>query len=257
MHKDCGIANNDGAWRRFYQRWSVAVALFACAISVVVAAGADPAVVTAMVAVFVLAGLAGLYAGGRSLRRGFRPADLVSSLRSLTVCAVLVWLVSIAAAGRSLEAAQRWTILALLLAAELTDLFDGVLARAHGPTRFGAIWDMENDALFTFALSFLAHVWFGLGVWVMAIGLFRYFYFLAFRFPGDPADCPRSYKQFAKWVCAILVLVLIGLTAPVLSGLSRTVIAAIALTLQTVSFGWDLVLHLAYGKPGTGSAWSR
>ena len=254
MHKACGTANNDSVWRRFYWRWSVTVALIACAISVMVAAGADPAALTAMVAAFVLTSLGGLYAGGRNLRGGFRPADLVSSLRALTVCAVLLWLVFMAAAGRSLEAAQRWAIFALLVTAELTDFLDGLIARAHGPTRFGAIWDMENDVVFTFALSFLAHAWFGLGVWVMAIGLFRYLYVLAFRFHDDPAACPRSYRRFAKWVCAILVLVLIALTAPVLSGIARTVIAAIALALQTVSFGWDLALHRAYGRPGTGSA---
>ena len=211
----------------------------------------------AMVTTFSLAGLGTLYAGGVRLRTEFRLADLVTALRSITVCVILLRLFTFADSGRSLSAAQQWLIVVALALSGLSDFFDGYLARRHGSTDFGAIWDMENDVVFTFALAFLVHSRFGIGSWIMTIGVFRYIYFLLFRFPGDPARCPVGYKRFAKWVCAILVVVLITLTVPVIPIRIKIVMAIAALVLQIASFGWDMVLHLSvspHKDPSAGAA---
>ena len=231
-------------WRRFYFCWSLVVALAACVIAAAAVFGVDRVPLTAIAALFVLLSLLVLYVGGAGLRSTFSPADPVSAVRSVVAGAILLRLTVLASAGQVLDARRQWVLFGLLVLAETSDLLDGHLARMRGPTQFGAAWDMENDAMFTLALSFLAHLWCEAPVWILAIGLFRYVYFLLFRFSGDPAYCPPGYKQFAKWVCAIVVIALIAMCAPVLPGQLRVYVGGTALVLQAISFGWDLCLHL-------------
>ncbi len=141
-----------------------------------------------------------------------------------------------------------WILLAFLLLVELTDFFDGRLARKRGCSSFGAVWDMENDALFMFSLALVGYVHLGFPVWALLIGLMRYLYFLAFRVTGDPPGYPDSYKRFAKSVAALIAVGLLAAYAPLMTPFHRGLLLAPVLLLQTISFGWDLLLQAKAGR---------
>nr|MDA3951300.1 CDP-alcohol phosphatidyltransferase family protein [Spirochaeta sp.] len=142
-----------------------------------------------------------------------------------------------------------WTLFAVLALVETTDFFDGHAARrarrpaAESTPPFGALWDMENDALFTFALSYTIWIALRFPVYVLLIGWMRYLYFALARFQGDPPDYPERYKLFAKTVAASIVVVLIGAFAPILPRSVRIGAVTIVLVLQIISFSWDFLLH--------------
>ena len=126
---------------------------------------------------------------------------------------------------------------------ETTDFFDGQVARRMGSGRFGATWDMESDAAFTMALALGLDRFHSGGVVVLLIGLMRYVYVLVWRYDGDPAEVPATYKMFAKTVAAVIVVSLIVGYLPRLPAIARTVGFATVLALQATSFLWDLVLQ--------------
>jgi len=179
--------------------------------------------------------------------------NALTAVRGVAGAALLLWsasfLLSAAPGGGNDTAAAvspdaLWIVFSVLALVEVTDFFDGRTARRFGATPFGAVWDMENDAFFTFALSFTVWGFLGFPPFVLAIGLMRYLYFLAVRVQGDPPVHPKAYKLFAKSVAAILVVALIGAFVPVVPGAVRMAALAIALALQILSFGWDLLLHI-------------
>lgn len=137
---------------------------------------------------------------------------------------------------------RSWLLVTLVAAAELSDLFDGWIARRWGGGGFGSVWDMEHDALFTWTLSIVVWQVAGVPSFVVLIGLMRYLYFMGWHFPGDPPEHPARYKLFAKTVAATLVIALIVALAPVVPRSVAAFILAGALTLQVISFGWDLLL---------------
>lgn len=136
-----------------------------------------------------------------------------------------------------------WTFVAILALVELSDFFDGRIARRYGPSVFGATWDMECDALFTLALSVTAHRIFGVGAFVLAIGLMRYVYVLIWRYDGDPPRFPAVFKLYAKTTAAALVVTLIATMAPVVGQRLRAGALMVVLTMQAISFGWEIALH--------------
>ena len=152
----------------------------------------------------------------------------------------------------SSTAAGQWVLLALLAAAEVTDLFDGRIARRLGARTFGSIWDMENDAYFTLSLAVAVWQIERIHPFVLSIGLMRYAYFLVWRYDGDPPDYPRLYKLFAKTVAATLVVALIASFAPILPRTVKTGALALALALQVVSFCWDCILQRRSGAAHRG-----
>ena len=103
---------------------------------------------------------------------------------------------------------------------------------------------MENDALFTFALSYTIWTALEFPAYVLLIGAMRYLYFVIARFQGDPPDYPARYKLFAKTVAAAIVVVLIAAFVPILPRSVRIGTVTVVLALQLVSFGWDFRLHL-------------
>ncbi len=136
-----------------------------------------------------------------------------------------------------------WAVGSALAVVELTDFFDGRLARRFGPSAFGALWDMENDALFTLSLSLLVYLRYGVAPFVLLLGLMRYLYVLIWRFDSDPVTVSPAYKLFAKTTAAAIVVTLIVAVAPILPEWLRTAALAVVLGMQLVSFGWDLVLQ--------------
>ncbi len=241
--------------RSFYGRWSALSSLAACAVALLAIAGRNRIVVTPAIgalgaAGFGLVALTALYIGSARLRERSRPADFVTGLRALAAGGTLAWLAFYDAAGAAVSPRGHWGVLLVLAAAETSDLFDGYLARRFGATRFGALWDMENDAYFIFALSVMVYLWFGVGAWILIVGVFRYAYVLAFRFVEEPVHVPASYKTFAKWVCAYLAIALVAMSAPILQQPIKVLLGVVAVLLQTVSFGWDLRLQLMPANRG-------
>lgn len=143
-----------------------------------------------------------------------------------------------------------WALVATLALVELTDFFDGQVARRRGPSVFGATWDMECDALFTLALSVTAHRLYRVGAFVLAIGLMRYLYVLIWRYDGDPPRYPAAFKLYAKTTAAAIVVTLIATMAPVVGQRLRTASLLVVLVMQVVSFGWEILLHRRAGGAG-------
>ena len=143
-----------------------------------------------------------------------------------------------------------WALVATLALVELTDFFDGRIARRRGPSVFGATWDMECDALFTLALSVTAHRLYRVGVFVLAIGLMRYVNVLIWRYDGDPPRYPPAFKLYAKTTAAAIVVTLIATMAPVVGQRLRAGSLLVVLVMQVVSFGWEILLHRRAGGAG-------
>ncbi|MFP4152084.1 MAG: CDP-alcohol phosphatidyltransferase family protein [Alkalispirochaeta sp.] len=247
-----------------YTRWTWTISLLIVAVTAGALAG-PISYGTSAVVLGVAGGvlLASLFAFARE---GHPLPNAITALRGAAAVVLLLWsatgetgasadgsgtfrgVASALAAPRGngealLPTATLWTLFLVLALVEVSDFFDGRSARRFGTTGFGAVWDMENDAFFTFALSFTVWGFLGFPPFVLAIGLMRYLYFLIVRVQGDPPVHPAAYKLFAKSVAAILVVALIGAFVPVVPVKVRTVVLATALALQLISFGWDLVLH--------------
>ncbi|MFW5694252.1 MAG: CDP-alcohol phosphatidyltransferase family protein [Alkalispirochaeta sp.] len=243
---------------RAYQWWNLAHAavILAAVASVVVPVelgGAALVPVAEGTILRVLAGwgvvaLGGLYGAAR-LRDRRRPKtgrarshwlpDLCTAVRGATAGGLL-WMLP-AAQGWSEE--TMWIVVAVLAVVEVTDFLDGKLARIVGPSSFGALWDMENDALFTLSLSLLVYIRYDVAPVLLLLGLMRYVYVLVWRFHRDPVCVPSSYKWFAKTTAAAIVVTLIASAVPIIPDDVRGAALATVLTMQVVSFGWDLALQ--------------
>lgn len=197
-------------------------------------------------AAYTVGALASLYAmAGWGDRRG---ADLLTASRGLAATVVFLWAALLPTREILALPATRWYLLAFLVFAEATDFIDGRLARRVGCRNFGAVWDMENDALFIFGLTLVGFVHLGFPVWTLLIGLMRYLYFLLFRLTGDPPGYPASYKWFAKSVAATIAVSLLVAYVPGLADSAIRLILASVLLLQLASFTWDLVLQARAGR---------
>lgn len=177
---------------------------------------------------------------------GPRLPNALTSVRTVAAVLVLVALAVatvVPAVGELAHGAAGWWIVGALLLVELTDFFDGRLARWAKAGRFGSLWDMENDALFAVALTLANRHTQGVGAFVLLIGLMRYLYVLLWHHERTPASAPRIQKLFSKTATAFLVTTLIVVLAPAIGPRFRTVSLVVALTMQIVSFAWDLYLQ--------------
>lgn len=173
---------------------------------------------------------------GRAARR---PANIVTGVRLVVALGVLATL-----APDDPSAALAIGVFAAAVLGELTDLFDGIIARRTGTSSFGSRLDTETDALFILALSLLAFRWYGVPAWVAAAGLSRYAFALPFLALPEPRF-PASFARFAKTACAVAAVLLIATVAPVAVGsVLRTALAAAAVFLIAVSFAWEAALRV-------------
>ena len=175
-------------------------------------------------------------------------ADLLTASRGIGAALLFLWAALIPYYPDLTGPGWRWSLVAFLAAVEATDFFDGRVARRRGSRRFGAVWDMENDALFIFALTLVGWIYLGFPVWALLIGLMRYAYFLIFRTTGDPPGYPAAYKWFAKSVAALIALSLLVAYLPELGETATRLLLAPVLSLQLISFGWDLLLQIRAGR---------
>lgn len=229
-------------WGRFYSRWALVHSLGSVSLGTLFLFGLDRLSAASLLLFFYGISLTLLVVSGRY---PLRLCNAMTATRWLLGLVAVGWIVVLEALSYPFGGAVRWGLLGLLALAEATDALDGYLARRRGPTSFGAKLDMETDSAFAFILSFVAVGYFNMPPWVLAIGLFHYVYFLLFRFTEEPERSVPAYKGFAKAVCAYLMIALLVSLAPPVSYQAKTLLNAVALGLLTLSFGWDLYLHLA------------
>jgi len=123
------------------------------------------------------------------------PADILTGSRAACAAAILTS-ATVGPAQLTPEQARRLVLLALL-ASTVTDWLDGPLARRCGPTRLGAVMDIEADSLLTLALAVAAVRWGRLPALVLVPPIMRY---------GDLVRTVRRGAIFsgdAIWWCRV------------------------------------------------------
>ena len=126
---------------------------------------------------------------------------------------------------------------AMLLA---LDGVDGAAARREGlASAYGARFDLEVDAALILVLSALAHGLGKAGPWVLAIGLMRYGFMLA-RLAWPALARPLSPSRRRSAVCALQVVLLGLLLAPVVTPPLSAALAGLALAALGGSFAIDV-----------------
>lgn len=134
--------------------------------------------------------------------------------------------------------------LSLLAVAGLSDTFDGLVARALGPTEFGAKLDMELDAFFMLLLSAILY-YSGMEGWTISLGLMRYGYVFLLLFLPSSAPAGRGVGRYEKLVCLLSYLLLITAAAPWIPLKIRVSLVFYDLLLLGSSFLVDLVFRIA------------
>lgn len=142
--------------------------------------------------------------------------------------------------------ATPWAVPAVAALALALDGMDGWLARRSGlVSDFGGRFDMEVDCLLALTLALLVLDRGEVGVWVVALGLPRYVFWVAsWVFPWLAAPLPE--RRSRKVVCVGQIIVLIALTAPPVDAPLAPLMAALALACVVWSFAVDVrQLHRA------------
>ena len=141
-----------------------------------------------------------------------------------------------------------WCLVIMATVTALLDAIDGALARRSGlSSAFGARFDMETDAAFTLVLCMLVVQSDQAGLWILASGLMRYgFVAAALAWPWLSEPLPPSKRR--QTVCVVQITTLIVCLGPIVPALLAAGLAAISLTLLTLSFATD-VRTLAHQRP--------
>ena len=234
---------------RFYTIWSFVHATLLVALVALAELTTVRLVALSMLTVWSIGAIAILFGAAARLHPDGPGPILPNALTGSRVVAatLIVGLtatsVTVPSLATALSGPAGWILPGILLLVELTDYFDGRIARRLNAGAFGSIWDMENDVVYALALSILHRHVFGLTAVVLLIGLMRPLYVLLWRRPSRPARIPRAYTLYAKTTAASLTTILIVATVPVIGTPIRTAMVVVALAMQVVSFAWDLVLQ--------------
>jgi phosphatidylglycerophosphate synthase len=167
---------------------------------------------------------------------GIGPANRVTLGRALLAIPVL----ALSLQPGVLEAAGRWSVIAISTIVLILDGLDGRIARRTGSqSDFGARFDMELDAALIMALSILVWRSGEVGPWVLLIGLMRYVFVAAsWIWPALGAELPPSLRR--KVVCVIQGVVLLVALGPIIPGWMAVSVAAAGLVALSYSFGVDV-----------------
>jgi phosphatidylglycerophosphate synthase len=188
--------------------------------------------------IFISFGLASFSALFLIQRRGvLNLPNFISLVRLFAGLAALEWF----AQRPSLHPAK----FLLLLAALLSDFFDGFMARRKGPTPFGRKLDMEVDAFFTLLLSLMGYLFLGMGAWILLTGLMRYCYVFVLLITPDLRKLPRPLGFVEKSVCAFTVVCLVYLSAPFHTPSLKWTLALCALIMLSISFLADFIVRVS------------
>jgi phosphatidylglycerophosphate synthase len=140
-----------------------------------------------------------------------------------------------------LDSRMRWLLVLVAAAALLSDGLDGWAARRSGTTSdFGALFDMEVDALFLLVLSMLVYATGEIGDWVIASGALRYAFVLTGRFWPQLA-MPLVPLWRRKVICVLQFAVLIVALAPMVQTEVAQMLCLGGLALLCYSFAVDLI----------------
>jgi glycosyltransferase 2 family protein len=140
-----------------------------------------------------------------------------------------------------------WLLAAVALASLLLDLVDGWLARRAGlSSEFGALFDMETDALFVLTLALALFSRGVAGPWVIMAGLWRYLYVLAPAcIPASGVEDKRSRHGRLLYVTMMACFV-VALAVPPSAGWMLALIGTIAVSISFVHSFWQL--YVPVGK---------
>jgi phosphatidylglycerophosphate synthase len=150
-----------------------------------------------------------------------------------------------------LASLARPLFVALVVAILVLDGVDGLVARVRGEeSAFGAVFDMETDALTVMVLCLLLFRDGVAGPWVLVAGLLRYAYAVAITLHPGLGDCPRS--PIYRWIFCVLMVSLAGAFLP-WPRLARA-LAAIGTLSVSFSFAHSIVRSRAFGGAATSAA---
>jgi phosphatidylglycerophosphate synthase len=170
----------------------------------------------------------------------FGAANCVTTFRAMAT-ALLAGLIPVAENFHALANPGGWWFICLFATVIfLLDGLDGYLARKSGLlSDFGARYDMEVDALLGLVLAAILWQSGKLGMWILALGLMRYCFFLAgFRISALQGPLYPSLRR--KTVCCIQVFALCVLFSPLIQSPLSTVLGAGAIVCLAASFAWDI-----------------
>lgn len=137
-------------------------------------------------------------------------------------------------------AAGPWQIFAIATVALLLDGVDGWLARRNGyVSEFGAMFDMEVDAVLALVLALHAYLGGHVGAFIIVLGMPRYIFWIAqFPMPWLTAELPARFSR--KLVCVMQISVLIAVLVPVIGRPMTDMMAGGAALALIWSFGLDV-----------------
>jgi uncharacterized protein (TIRG00374 family) len=140
-----------------------------------------------------------------------------------------------------------WLLAGVALASLLLDLVDGWLARRAGlSSEFGALFDMETDALFVLTLALVLFSRGVAGPWVIVAGLWRYLYVLAPAcITATGVEDKRSRYGRSLYVLMMTCFV-VALAAPPSAGWWLSLIGTIAVSISFIRSFWQL--YVPVGK---------
>lgn len=179
---------------------------------------------------------------------GRRPADVVTAARFAAMVAVLVaaWIQVEDHAGSSGLAWGAWILLAVAAGG---DLLDGWIARRLGGSPGGALLDMETDQLMVTGMAILLWQVGGVGPWILAAPGIKHAAVLA-RVVHGRLPSGQGHGA-ARWICALVVTLLLAGLAPDLGPEVRNVAALLALAALAVSFSAEAWMETAAAsRPG-------
>lgn len=165
---------------------------------------------------------------------GFGIANGVTLLRAICVCLIAGTVVL-----DTILPQLVWIVAGIAACNLLLDGFDGRLARHYSMSSgFGARFDTEVDALMILVLCVVLVVQYGVGAWILAIGLLRYLFVAAgLLWPWLRAPLEGSIRGRA--ICSYQVLALILALVPPVAAV-RELLLVSALLLLIYSFTSDI-----------------
>ena len=149
-----------------------------------------------------------------------------------------------------------WLITVFIVVLLILDGLDGYLARRSAlMSQFGARFDMEVDALLILVISVLIWQSGEVGIWIVSLGLMRYF-FVAASLVYQPLAAELYPSLRRKTVCVIQLVVLCAIVSPVIHAPLSGVLGVIGLICLIASFARDirwLCQQASPQSPGNGT----
>jgi phosphatidylglycerophosphate synthase len=134
-------------------------------------------------------------------------------------------------------------VLTLVGLALVGDWIDGRLARAHGATEHGAIFDAETDQSIVMMLAVMVVNLTDMEIWILLFPAYRYVYILLLERFDIPTDNPKPKQgrnARARLVCAFTVIILFADLLPLVALEVKQTLSIIALLALTYSFADDI-----------------